>query len=83
MYDRAPRVTFMSTVGVSTSVGPGTYDVCRHQSKTSGRGQLQVVRLSLDVLWVKNFNAPLEKYTCFFFYLIKRNLGENVESTVV
>ncbi|XP_030271848.1 sperm-tail PG-rich repeat-containing protein 2 isoform X2 [Sparus aurata] len=35
MYDRAPRVTFMSTVGVSRSVGPGSYDVFRPQSKTS------------------------------------------------
>ncbi|XP_073323022.1 sperm-tail PG-rich repeat-containing protein 2 isoform X2 [Pagrus major] len=34
MYDRAPRVIFKPTTGTSSSVGPGSYDVCR-ESKTS------------------------------------------------
>ncbi|XP_036954341.1 sperm-tail PG-rich repeat-containing protein 2 [Acanthopagrus latus] len=36
MYDRAPRVTFVTTSGASTSVGPGSYDVCRPEFKTVG-----------------------------------------------
>ncbi|XP_042344922.1 LOW QUALITY PROTEIN: sperm-tail PG-rich repeat-containing protein 2 [Plectropomus leopardus] len=35
MYGRAPRVTFMSTGGTSSTVGPGSYNVTGSSSKTS------------------------------------------------
>nr|XP_046243507.1 sperm-tail PG-rich repeat-containing protein 2 isoform X2 [Scatophagus argus] len=36
MYARAPRVTFMTTSGTSSAVGPGSYDVTASNSKTPG-----------------------------------------------
>ncbi|XP_070820107.1 sperm-tail PG-rich repeat-containing protein 2 [Chaetodon trifascialis] len=35
MYDRAPRVTFMTPTGTSPAVGPGSYDVTQRESKIS------------------------------------------------
>ncbi|XP_059192634.1 sperm-tail PG-rich repeat-containing protein 2 [Centropristis striata] len=35
MYGRAPRVTFLTTSGTSSTVGPGSYDVKLHNSNIS------------------------------------------------
>lgn len=60
MYGRAPRVTFMTTKGTSSTVGPGSYDVTLRKSKVSGKLGVNVVNSQLTLTLVSN-NKVLSK----------------------